>query len=202
MHTSISGIFLKYSIKRQILLEWPQNTMKRTFSCVATKCYMSTLSSTDPVDGNSTFVEEDMGDYWATALGDKARVHQLFVYVKVLLDNNEESAFYKHIDACMTINDIKNMIKGKKLHRCDGNLQLSLRMQISGGACVVIGDDNRDVVDDDALHAEDVKKDMDRDNQTLKEVMLAYDGARLLLGHEVVDKDVRMAIVLYWSKVC
>ena len=41
-----------------------------------------------------------------------------------------------------------------------------------------------------------------RDNQTFKNAMLAYDGVRLLLGHKVVDKDVRMAIVLYWSKVC
>jgi len=180
--------------------------MKRTYSCVTTKCDLPTSSPKSPDDGRGDFMNEDMGDYWATALGGKARVHQLFVYVKVVFGDNEESAFYetafyKHIDATMTIKDIKNMIKGKKLHRSAGNHPLNLCMQISGGACMMIGCDNRNVSSDDGSRTDDTNEDMNKDNKTLKDVMLAYDGARLLLGHEVVDKDVRMAIVLYWSKV-
>jgi len=176
--------------------------MKRNYSSVTTKPDMPGSSPTSPDNGNGDFLHEDMGDYWATAFGNEARVHQLFVYVKVVFGDNADIAFYKHVDATMTIKDIKNMITRKNLHPSVAEHPLNMRMQISGGASMMIGADLHDVPHGDGPRTNEAKKHMGKDNQTLKDVMLAYDGARLLLGHEVVDKDVRMAVVLYWSTVC
>lgn len=175
--------------------------MRRTYSGVDTQCAAPAASLAIPGEGDADFANEDMGTYWATALGDEARVHQLFVFIKIMCEENTESVFYKHVDASMTIKDIKDMIKRKKLPRSVGEYPVNLRMQISGRACMTIGASIREVVNDDGSRTDDADEHAKKDNLTLKDEMMAYDGARLLLGHEVVDKDVRMAVVLNWSTV-
>lgn len=175
--------------------------MKRTYSGVATHCAVPTAGPAISDGDDSDFANEDMGSYWATALGDDARVHQLFVFIKMIFENNAETAFYKHVDASMTIKDIKDMIKRKKLPRSVGEHPINVRMQISGRNCMPIGAKMQDLLNDDGSCTDDAKEQIKKDNKTLKDVMMEYDGACLLLGHEVVDKDVRMAVVFHWSTV-
>jgi len=139
-----------------------------------------------------------MGDYWTTAFGDETKAHQLFMRVKIVFGNNEDSAFYKHIDVSMSIKNVKDMIKRKKMHRVYAEHPINLRIEAPGFQCRMIGAAIRHVQNGDGSDTDDAVEQYKLDDVTLKDTMAQFNKIPLLVGHEFVDQNPTMPIVLHW----
>ena len=190
------GLFVH---KRMILKHCPQNTMKRTFSAVHEKRLVP--SGVDDTLDDDAVDDKDDGDYWSAALGMEAHVHQLFARVKIVFGNNDETAFYKHVDVALTIKELKDRIKRKKMVRTAVDYPINLRVQIGPIMCKMVGAAIRNVQNGDGTPAADVDKQLKMDEQTLQQVLASCPRRPYLVGHELVDQDCKQKIILHWSTV-
>jgi len=170
--------------------------MKRTFSAVYEKRLVPTgVDDTVEVQGGD---DDDDGDYWSAALGVDAPVHQLFARVKIVFGNNDETAFYKHVDVSITIKELKARIKSKKMARTAGDHPINLRVQISPIMCKMVGAAICNVQNGDGTPAVDVEEQQKMDDSTLQEVLASCPRRPYLVGHELVDQDPMQKIILHW----
>ena len=187
------GLFVH---KRMILKHCPQNTMKRTFSAVHEKRLVPS-GVNDTLDDDAVDDKDDR-DYWSAALGVEAHVHQLFARVKIVFGNNDETAFYKHVDVALTIKELKDRIKRKKMVRTVIDYPINLRVQISPIMCKMVGAAIRNVQDGDGTPAVDAEEQQKMDDKTLQEVLASCPLRPYLVGHELVDQDAKQKNVLHW----
>jgi len=181
--------------------------MKRTLSAVYEKRLVPTgvddtvevQDSDDDKDDKDEDDDDDDGDYWSAALGVDAPVHQLFARVKIVFGNNDETAFYKHVDVSITIKELKARIKRKKMARTAGDHPINLRVQISPIMCKMVGAAIRNVQNGDGTPAADVEEQQKMDDCTLQEALASCPRRPYLVGHELVDQDPMQKIILHWS---
>ena len=161
--------------------------MKRTFS-----------DNTAEVEGVD---DKDGGDYWSATMGLDAEVHQLFARVKIIFGNNDETAFYKHVDVSLTIKELKQRIKHKEMTSTAVDHPINLRVQIHPIMCKLVGAAICNVQNGDGTPAADMEEQQKMDDKTLQEVLASCPRRPYLIGHELVDQDCRQKIILHWSTV-
>jgi hypothetical protein len=174
--------------------------MKRTFSVVHEKRLVPSgvYDTLEEQGGDDDRDDDDDGDYWSSALGVDAPVHQLFARVKVVFGNNDETAFYKHVDVSITIKELKARIKRKKMTRTAGDHPINLRVQISPIMCKMVGAAIRNVENGDGTPATDAEEQQKKDDCTLQQVLASCPRRPYLVGHELVDQNARQEIILHW----
>ena len=175
--------------------------MKRSYSCVDAVNEVPGPSPTHTDDGSGNYDKEDMGDYWTTSFGDDTETHQLFMRVKIVFGHNDDTVFHKHIDVAMSIKNVKDMIKRKKMHRLYADQPINLRITMPGLPCRMIGAAIRHVQNGDGSATEDADERYKMDDVTLKDAMALFQDGPLLVGHKLVDMDVNMPVVFHWSTV-
>ena len=170
--------------------------MKRTYNAVHEKRLVP--SGVDDTLEVAAEDDNDDGDYWSAAMGVDAEVHQLFARVKIVFGNNDETAFYKHVDVSLTIKELKERIKRKKMTRTAVDYPINLRVQISPIMCKMVGAAIRNVQDGDGTPAVDAEEQQKMDDKTLQEVLASCPLRPYLVGHELVDQDAKQKIILHW----
>jgi len=182
------------------------NTMKRTYSGVDDKRLAPDRSffigaSVDDKDGSNDkggLDTDKEGEYWVTTRVGDAESHKFFLRVKILFGNNEDSVFYKHIDAALSIKEIKDMIKRKKMPKDAVDHPMNLRVQMQG-MCKMVGAGIRDVQNGDGTPTVDAEEKYKQDDKTLKQALAECEHNQFLLGHELVDKNAKTMVVLHWG---
>jgi len=137
-------------------------------------------------------------EYWVNARVEDAEMHKFFLHVKIVFGNNEGSAFYRHVDAALSIKEIKDMIKRKKMAEAAADHPINLRVQIHA-MCKLVGASIRDVQNGDGTPTEHAEQKYKEDDKTMKEVLAEYEPNPFLVGHELVDRNVYTKVVLRWS---